>query len=168
MRARHVMKYHLICTMVWNMLLILDDNSEMGAHGRSNFPFLIGLGHLMKSRSVTIRIFPPEMTDFPLCVRNMFWFIIWYRYRVPNKGSGEDYTTFISVYWMQREYISDWMIYYCCCLCFLHWVEILLFLLVRPILIISFLSSTTPCPRSLVHFDIAYALCKIGQDFLET
>ena len=52
------------------MVLLLDGNSEIGAHVRSNLCYLICLRHLIKLRSHKSDL--SEKTYFPLCVRTMF------------------------------------------------------------------------------------------------
>ena len=47
------------------MVLILDGNSEIGAHVGSNLRCLICLKHFIRLRAVT------NQTCFPKCVRNM-------------------------------------------------------------------------------------------------
>jgi len=55
------------------MVLILDGNSEMGAHVRSNLLYVICIIHLIRARAVTNRIlFFSEKTYFSSYVRNMF------------------------------------------------------------------------------------------------
>ena len=45
---------------IWTMVLILDGNLEIGAHVRSSLTYLICFWHLLRSRSVTKRIFAPK------------------------------------------------------------------------------------------------------------
>ena len=53
---------------------ILYGTLEIGAHVMSNLCYLNCLRHLIRSRSVTYRIFFfSEKTYFPSCVRNMFY-----------------------------------------------------------------------------------------------
>ena len=54
------------------MVFILDGNSEIGAHIRGDFCYLICLTHLIRSREVTDLIFYLEKTYFRLYVRNKF------------------------------------------------------------------------------------------------
>ena len=68
--------HHLLDIIVPRMLgkpmvLILDGNSLKGAHVRRNISYSTCSRHLITSRAVTIRVFLPEMTHFPSCVRNM-------------------------------------------------------------------------------------------------
>ena len=53
-------------------MVLIDGNSEIGAHVRSNLCYLICLRHLIRSRAVTNRISISEKTYFALYVRNMF------------------------------------------------------------------------------------------------
>ena len=53
------------------MVLILDGNSLRGAHVRRNICYSTCSRHLITSRAVTNRVFLPEKTHFPSCVRNM-------------------------------------------------------------------------------------------------
>ena len=56
-----------------SIVLILDSNSGIGTHVRSDLGYLICLRHLFRSRAVTNLIFLSlENTYFPSCVRNMF------------------------------------------------------------------------------------------------
>ena len=65
-----------------NMVRILDGNSEISAHVRSNHSYLICLENLITSRAVTHRIFfSPKTHFFPTCLRNIFWVTISYKYR---------------------------------------------------------------------------------------
>ena len=57
-------------------LLILDGNSEIGAHVRSNLWYLICLRHWFRPRAVGNCIIFSARTYFPLCVRNIFWVTI--------------------------------------------------------------------------------------------
>ena len=68
-----------ICRNVATMVLILDGNSEIGAHVRSNLCYLSCLKHLIRSRIDTNRIFSP-IFFFTTSVRNLFWVTIWYKY----------------------------------------------------------------------------------------
>ena len=52
--------------------LIVDGNSEICAHVRSNLCYLLCLSHLFRSKTVTNMIFFSEKTYFPACVRSMF------------------------------------------------------------------------------------------------
>jgi len=55
------------------MVLILDGNSEIGAHVRSKPCYLICLRHLIRSKAVSKRIFSiSKNTYFPSCVHYMF------------------------------------------------------------------------------------------------
>ena len=54
------------------MLLILDGNSEIGAHLRNNLYYLIRLRHFNNSREFIIRDFFPENIYFAACMRNLF------------------------------------------------------------------------------------------------
>ena len=45
---------------VFFMVLILDGNSEIGAHIRRNICYLICLMHLIRSKAVTNQFFPPK------------------------------------------------------------------------------------------------------------
>ena len=52
--------------------IILDGNSEVCAHVRSNLCYLICLRQLIRSRAATNRIFSLQKDFFPSCMRNMF------------------------------------------------------------------------------------------------
>ena len=61
-RKRTAFLYRFSAGMLWNttstaphliVVLILDVNSEIGAHVRSNLCYLINIRHLIKSRAVT-------------------------------------------------------------------------------------------------------------------
>ena len=54
------------------VVLILDGNSKIGAHVRSNLPFLICLRHWIRSRGFMNRMFFSYKTCFSSCVRNIF------------------------------------------------------------------------------------------------
>ena len=51
--------------------VMLAGNSEIGAHAKSNLFHLICLSHVIRSRAVTIQVFP-ENTLFSSCVRTIF------------------------------------------------------------------------------------------------
>ena len=65
---------------MWIKVLILDGNSEIGAHERSNLRYMISFMHLIRSGAVTNRIFQSEKIYYPSYVRNMFWVMILYKY----------------------------------------------------------------------------------------
>ena len=59
------------------VVLMLDDNSEKGAHFRRNFCYLISLRYLIRSRAITkIRYSFSEKAHFPLCMRKIFLFTV--------------------------------------------------------------------------------------------
>ena len=59
------------------MVLILNFNSVIGAHVRSNLYHFICLRHLIRSRAVTNRIFfSPKRPFFSSSMRIMFWITI--------------------------------------------------------------------------------------------
>ena len=65
---------------ILTMVLILDGSLEIGAYVGSN----LCLRHLIRSRVVTNRIFPPTKRHiFSLCVHTMFWVTIQYKYLYP-------------------------------------------------------------------------------------
>ena len=67
-----IVKHFGLCRSLYKtMVLILDGNSLRGAHVRRNIFHSICSRHLITSRAVTNRVFLPEKTHFPLCVRNM-------------------------------------------------------------------------------------------------
>ena len=59
--------------------MILDGNSEINTHIRSNFCYLICLRRLIRSRAVTNLFFFSARPYFPWCVRKMFWVTIKYK-----------------------------------------------------------------------------------------
>ena len=70
-----------------SMELILNDNSEKGAHVRSNLCYFICIWHLYISRIVTNQsFFFSKNTYFPLCVRNMFSATMLYKHHA-RKGA---------------------------------------------------------------------------------
>ena len=60
-------------TIATTMVIILDGNSEIGAHVRSNFCYLTPLRHLIRSIAVTnlIFFFILKMTYLPIYVRDV-------------------------------------------------------------------------------------------------
>ena len=47
-----------------SLVLILDGNTEIGAHVKSNLCYLISVRHFIRSRTVTNRIFFSDKTNF--------------------------------------------------------------------------------------------------------
>ena len=70
------MQSALMCKGDHGTVLILDVNSEMGAHVRSNSCYLICLRHLIRLREVTKLFFLSEKTFFPSCLRNLHFVTI--------------------------------------------------------------------------------------------
>ena len=54
------------------MVLILDGNSEIGAHVKSNLSYLFCIRHLIKRKELTNPTIISDKTYFPSCVRNRF------------------------------------------------------------------------------------------------
>ena len=58
------------------MVVVLDGNSDIGAHVRTNLCYPISLKDLIRLRVVTNRIFLLREDLIPACVRNIFWVTI--------------------------------------------------------------------------------------------
>ena len=54
-------------------VFLSDCNSEIGAHARRIFCYLICLRHLINQEESQIVFFFSEKTNYPSCVLNMFW-----------------------------------------------------------------------------------------------
>ena len=61
MNPPHRLKLNLL---IWTMVLMSDGSSEIGAHVRSNFYYLICVRHLIRSRAVTF--FPSNVRQHVL------------------------------------------------------------------------------------------------------
>ena len=64
--------------------LILDGNSEIGAHVRSNLCYLICLRHLIRPRAVGWYFILSEKTYLPSYVRNRLWVTFLCKHHVYN------------------------------------------------------------------------------------
>ena len=82
-----------------NMLRILDGNSDIGAHVRSNLCYLTCFRHFARSRAVPIRFFCSEKNYFSSCVRNMSWVTIKYKYLLFDLFKAIDLIGFFSPKW---------------------------------------------------------------------
>ena len=59
------------------MVLILDGNSEIGAHLKSEIGILIGLGHLSRWKAVaSLKLFVIQLTSFTRAQRGLSYHII--------------------------------------------------------------------------------------------
>ena len=72
--------FYIVIDYIKLHYMTLDDDSELGAHVRSNLWYLICFRHLIKNESRHKSDFFDKKKYFPSYVRNIYWITIQYKY----------------------------------------------------------------------------------------